>query len=302
MRVVVALGGNALLKRGEPMTAQVQRINIRTAVRALADLAGEHSLVITHGNGPQVGLLALQSAAVDGMAPYPLDVISAESMGMIGYMVELELLNALPDGTRLATILTEIEVDRTDPAFDRPEKPIGPVYERNEARQVADIHSWAIREESPGKWRRVVPSPLPRRILQMDTIRLLVQNGVTVICVGGGGIPVIRTEDGRFEGVEGVIDKDRAAELLARQLEADALLMLTDVDGVYEAWGTDRQRRMDNIIPGEIRSADFPAGSMGPKVEAALSFASQKGRIAGIGRLEDARAILERKAGTIFSL
>ncbi|WP_011583182.1 MULTISPECIES: carbamate kinase [Chelativorans] len=302
MRVVVALGGNALLKRGEPMTADVQRANARTAARALAVLARDHEIVVAHGSGPQVGLLALQAAAYKDVPPFPLDIISAESIGMIGYLVEQELANALPAGTRIGTLLTQIEVDRNDPAFQRPEKPIGPIYGPEEAETVRKNHDWPLVEESPGKWRRVVASPLPGRITQIETIRLLVENGVIAICAGGGGIPVIRNDDGDLVGVEAVIDKDRAAGLLAEEVSADAFLMLTDVDGVYKAWGTEHQRRIERIRPDEIDPGDFPPGSMGPKVEAAAAFASAKGRIAGIGKLEDARAILERRSGTTFSL
>lgn len=302
MRVVVALGGNALLKRGEPMTAEVQRANARTAARALAVLARDHEIVVAHGSGPQVGLLALQAAAYKDVPPFPLDIISAESIGMIGYVVEQELANALPGGTRIATLLTQIEVDRNDPAFQRPEKPIGPIYGPAEAKEVGEREGWPLVEESPGKWRRVVASPLPGRITQIETIRLLVENGVTAICAGGGGIPVIRNDEGDLVGVEAVIDKDRAAGLLAEELSADAFLMLTDVDGVYEGWGTDRQRRIERVHPDEIDATDFPPGSMGPKVEAAVAFASANGRIAGIGKLEDARAILERRSGTTISL
>ncbi|MBA4208230.1 MAG: carbamate kinase [Parvibaculum sp.] len=302
MRVVVALGGNALLKRGEPMTADAQRANVRKAARALADLARDHDIVVAHGSGPQVGLLALQAAAYKEVPPFPLDIISAESIGMIGYLVEQELGNALPEGTRFATLLTQIEVDRNDPAFGRPEKPIGPTYEPHEAEKVSQLHGWPLIEESAGKWRRVVASPLPGRIIQIEAIRLLVGHGVTVICAGGGGIPVIANDDGDLEGVEAVIDKDRAARLLAEELSADAFLMLTDVDAVYQEWGTERQRRIDRARPDEIEPADFPPGSMGPKVEAAAAFASVDGRLSGIGKLEDARAILERRAGTTFSL
>ncbi|UYQ73432.1 carbamate kinase [Pelagibacterium flavum] len=301
MRVVVALGGNALLKRGEPMTADVQRANARTAARALADLARDHEIVVAHGSGPQVGLLALQAAAYKEVPAFPLDIISAESIGMIGYLVEQELANALPEGTRIATLLTQIEVDRNDPAFQRPEKPIGPIYGAAEAKRIAKRDGWPLVEESPGKWRRVVASPLPGRIIQIETIRLLVDNGVTAICAGGGGIPVIREDDGDLVGVEAVIDKDRAAGLLAEELSADAFLMLTDVDGVYEGWGTDSQRRIERVRPEAIDARDFPPGSMGPKVEAAVTFASANGRIAGIGRLEDARAILQRRSGTTIS-
>ncbi|MGB3834097.1 MAG: carbamate kinase [Mesorhizobium sp.] len=302
MRVVVALGGNALLKRGEPMTAEVQRANVRKAAAALADLAHHHDIVVAHGNGPQVGLLALQAAAYKDVAPYPLDILGAESVGMIGYMVEQELANALPAGTKLATLLTQIEVDGDDPAFSRPEKPIGPVYDDAEAAGVRKIHGWPLVEEAKGRWRRVVPSPLPRRITQIEAIRLLVDFGVLVICAGGGGIPVVRDGAGDLVGVEAVIDKDRAAALLAEEVGADAFLMLTDVDAVYEGWGTPRQRPITRARPDEVDAAAFPAGSMGPKVAAASAFAAKPGRIAGIGRLEDARAVLERRAGTSFSI
>ena len=301
MKVIIALGGNALLKRDEPMTAEAQRANARTAAIALAEVARDHDIVVAHGSGPQVGLLALQAAAYKEVSPFPLDIISAESIGMIGYLIEQELANALPKDARLATLLTQIEVVRDDPAFARPEKPIGPIYELAEAQKVAQLHNWPLVEESPGKWRRVVPSPLPGRITQIETIRLLVDNGVTVICAGGGGIPVIQNAAGDLEGVEAVIDKDRAAGLLAEELSADAFLMLTDVDAVYEGWGTARQRRIDRVRPNEIDPADFPPGSMGPKVEAAAAFASVPGRLSGIGKLEDALAILERRAGTTFS-
>ncbi|WP_173933124.1 carbamate kinase [Chelativorans sp. Marseille-P2723] len=301
MRVVVALGGNALLKRGEPMTAEVQRANVRKAAEALASLAREHDIIVAHGNGPQVGLLALQAAAYKAVAPYPLDILGAESVGMIGYLVEQELTNALPAATRLATLLTQIEVDRDDPAFGRPEKPIGPVYDDVEAEKARTAHGWALVEEAQGKWRRVVPSPLPKRIIQIETLRLLVDLGVVVVCAGGGGIPVIRDEQNDLMGVEAVIDKDRAAGLLAEELSVDAFLMLTDVDAVYADWGTPQQRAIDHVRPDQIDPADFPAGSMGPKVEAARAFASRPGRIAGIGRLEDAAAILEGRAGTLVS-
>lgn len=299
--MVVALGGNALLKRGEPMTAEVQRANVRKAAAALAALTRQHDIVVAHGNGPQVGLLALQASAYKDVAPYPLDILGAESVGMIGYLVEQELANALAPGTKLATLLTQIEVDPNDPAFARPEKPIGPVYDDTEAATVRLSHGWPLVEETEGRWRRVVPSPLPKRITQIETIRLLVDFGVTVICAGGGGIPVIRDRAGDLVGVEAVIDKDRAAGLLAEQLGADAFLMLTDVEAVYEDWGTPGQRPIRHVRPDRIDAAAFPAGSMGPKVEAACLFAARPGRMAGIGRLEDAAAILEGRAGTLIS-
>ncbi|MGE3149530.1 MAG: carbamate kinase [Pseudorhodoplanes sp.] len=301
MRVMVALGGNALLKRGEPISADVQRSNARKAAQALADIARDHQIVVAHGSGPQVGLLALQAASFSGVSPFPLDIISAESIGMIGYVIEQELTNALPSSAKLATLLTQIEVSPEDPAFKRPEKPIGPIFDAAEAEQISQIHGWPLAEESPGKWRRVVASPLPVRITQIDTIRLLVENGVITICAGGGGIPVVQNQDGDLVGVEAVIDKDRAAGLLAHELSADAFLMLTDVDAVYEAWGTQNLRALRRVRANEIDPQNFPPGSMGPKVEAAAEFAAIDGRISGIGRLEDARAILEGRAGTTFS-
>ncbi|HML41647.1 MAG TPA: carbamate kinase [Hyphomicrobium zavarzinii] len=302
MRIVVALGGNALLQRGQPMSADAQRANVRKAALALTELASSHDIVVAHGSGPQVGLLALQAAALKEVPPYPLDVISAESIGMIGYMIEQELANALPPATRLATLLTHIEVEHDDPAFGRPEKPIGPIYAAQEAERARAEHGWPMVEETPGRWRRVVPSPLPKRIVQIEVIRMLVTAKVVTICAGGGGIPVIRKPSGDLQGVEAVIDKDRAAGLLAADLAADAFLMLTDVDAVYLDWGTAQQRPVRRARPDELSAHQFPPGSMGPKVEAACQFAVTPGRIAGIGRLEDARKILEGKAGTTITL
>ena len=303
MRVVVALGGNALLKRGEPMTAEVQRGNVRRAAIALAELAREHEIIVAHGNGPQVGLLALQASAFEAVDPYPLDILGAESVGMIGYLVEQELTNALPGDARCATLLTQTEVDPADPAFQQPEKPIGPVYSIEAAQRVRHEHQdWHLVEESPGKWRRVVPSPAPQTFTQIEAIRILVEQGVIVICAGGGGIPVIRNAQGDLEGIEAVIDKDLAAGLLARELEAEAFLMLTDVEAVYQDWGTPDQRPIREITPRELGGMTFAAGSMGPKVKAACDFAARPGRVAGIGRLEDARAILEGRVGTLVRL
>lgn len=302
MRIVVALGGNALLKRDEPMTAEVQRANVRKAAKALAKLARNHDIVVAHGNGPQVGLLALQASAYTDVPAYPLDILGAESVGMIGYLVEQELTNALPTQMRLATLLTQIEVNSDDPAFSHPEKPIGPVYNKADADRVRAEHDWVLIEESEGKWRRVVPSPRPQRITQIEVIRLLVESGVVVICAGGGGIPVIRNEQEEIEGVEAVIDKDRAAGLLAEELNADAFLMLTDVDAVYSGWGTPDQLPISRATPIELSTQKFASGSMGPKVEAACAFASHPGRIAGIGRLEDAAALLLGRAGTVIKI
>ena len=282
------------------MTPEAQRANVRRAAVALADLARDHELVVAHGNGPQVGLLALQAAAYSSETLWPLDILGAESVGMIGYLVEQELTNALPAGAQLATLLTQIEVDPADPAFARPEKPIGPLYDAAAAQRARSDHGWPMIEESPGKWRRVVPSPLPGRIPQIGALRLLTEAGVTVVCAGGGGIPVVRQADGRLEGIEAVIDKDRAAALLAEELEADAFLMLTDVDAVYRDWGKASQAPIRKAAPIDLDPADFPPGSMAPKVEAANRFAAQPGRLAGIGRLEDARSILVGRAGTMI--
>jgi len=296
MRVVVALGGNALLRRGEPADAQAQRHNVSIAVSALAELAGSHELVVTHGNGPQVGLLALQGDAYAQVAPYPLDVLGAESEGMIGYLLDQELVNTL--GTRpVATLLTQVIVDRDDPAFEQPTKFIGPVYSAAEARQLAYARGWAVAEDGE-HWRRVVPSPEPRSIVELPTIRLLVEAGVVVVCVGGGGIPVVVDREGRLHGIEGVVDKDLAAALLAEGLGADALLMLTDVPAVEVGWGTPRARKLGDVTTGELSGMTFASGSMGPKVQAACRFAERTGGLAAIGSLAEAAAILEGGSGT----
>jgi carbamate kinase len=296
MRVVVALGGNALLRRGEAADARTQRRNITVAVEALAELARSHELVITHGNGPQVGLLALQSDAYHDVPPYPLDVLGAETEGMIGYLLDQELVNAL--GSRpVATLLTQVIVDAGDPAFGAPTKFIGPVYAKERAEQLAAARGWSIAADGE-HWRRVVPSPEPRGIVELSTIRLLVERGVLVVCVGGGGIPVVVDRDGRLHGVEGVVDKDLAAALLAEGVGADALLMLTDVDGVQVNWGTPEARRLREVGVAELAGMTFAAGSMGPKVQAARRFAERTGRLAAIGSLADAAEILRGGRGT----
>ena len=298
MRIVIALGGNALLRRGEPMTADTQRANVRRAVAALLPLfeAG-HQLVITHGNGPQVGLLALQAAAGPKDGAYPLDVLDAESEGMVGYLIEQELDNALPGGRLLATLLTQILVDRRDPAFRHPTKPIGPIYDKAQAEKLARARGWAVAEDAKG-WRRVVASPRPLQILEARVIELLVSQGVTVICAGGGGIPVHERSDGTLAGVEAVIDKDLASALLARQLRAEHLMLLTDVDAAYLGWGTDVAKAIERAGVGALNPEDFAAGSMAPKIEAAAGFAAETGRPASIGRLQDAALILTGAAGT----
>lgn len=300
MRVVAALGGNALLRRGEPLTAENQRANVAVAARALLPIALEHDLVLTHGNGPQVGLLALQNAAYRAGEAYPLDILDAETEGMIGYLLEQELGNLLPHSRSMATLLTRIAVDPEDPAFLRPTKPIGPVYERAEAERLAAERGWSIAPDGPA-WRRVVPSPEPRRILELRVIEMLVPAGVLVVCAGGGGIPVVERQDGTLAGVEAVIDKDLAGCLLATSLHADAFLMLTDVDAVYEGFGTPSARPIRTVTPAALDPASFAAGSMGPKVAAARRFAEAAGLggFAAIGSLADAAAMLAGEAGTV---
>jgi len=300
MRVVVALGGNALLKRGEPMTMAAQRRNVGVAAAAIAEVmdAG-HQVIVTHGNGPQIGLLALQVHAYRPDNPIPLDVLGAETEGMIGYLLEQELRNHGPDGNRYATLLTQILVAADDPAFDRPTKPVGPVYDKAEAERLGEERGWTIVKDGDG-WRRAVPSPRPREILGREVLSLLCDAGVTVICAGGGGIPVVQSADGTYKGIEAVIDKDHASGLLARTLEADAFLMLTDVDAVYRDFGTDDQTPIREIASEALGQMSFPAGSMGPKVQAACDFAAETGGIAGIGTLKDAARILAREAGTVI--
>ncbi len=300
MLVVIALGGNALLERGQPMTEQQQRVNVKRAARALAEVAREHTIVITHGNGPQVGLLALQSAAYSEVEPYPLDALGAQTEGMIGYLIEQELGNLMPTEKHIATILTMIEVDPSDPAFQKPTKPIGPVYTGEQAERLAKEKSWKMAPDND-KFRRVVPSPLPRHIFEIDAIKLLVNNGIIVICAGGGGIPTVYQPEGILVGVEAVIDKDRAGALLAQELEANAYLMLTDVMAVYTNWGKPDARAIRRTSPEAIEALHFAAGSMGPKVEAACDFVRKTGGIAGIGSLEEALQMLQGTAGTTFT-
>ncbi len=300
MRIVVALGGSALLRRGEPMTIDNQRHNVRRAAMALADLAAPHQLVVTHGNGPQVGLLALQAQAYTEVAAYPLDVMDAATEGIIGYLIEAELLNEMPPGASCASLLTRVEVDADDPAFLTPSKPIGPGYDRDTMHRLKAEKGWDFVEEATGHWRRVVASPLPRRILPIDIIGRLVDAGVVVICAGGGGIPTVRGSGGRLEGVEAVIDKDYAAGLLAARLDADALLLLTDVAAVYDGWGGPAPRPLGRVTPGDLARRTFAPGSMAPKVTAACEFVLARGGVAGIGALEDAGRILAGEAGTLI--
>jgi carbamate kinase len=299
MRVVVALGGNALLKRGEPMTAEVQRANVRTAAPALAAVASKHQLVLSHGNGPQVGLLALQAAAYEEVEAYPLDVLGAQTEGMIGYVLEQELGNLLPFEVPFATVLTMVEVDPADPAFGDPTKFVGPVYDKAEADGLAAEKGWVFKQDGD-RWRRVVPSPEPKRIFEIRPIRWLLDKDVVVICAGGGGVPTMYAPNAErtLIGVEAVIDKDLASELLAREVEADLFVMVTDVDGVYADWGTPEQRRLERVTPAELRDQPFAAGSMGPKVQAAIRFVERTGKRAAIGGLAEIEAIVDGTAGT----
>jgi carbamate kinase len=293
--IVVALGGNALLRRGEPLDASIQRANVATAAVALADVAATNRLVVTHGNGPQVGLLALQNDAYHDVDPYPLDILDAESEGMIGYVLEQHLLNNLP-GRHVATLLTQVVVDPDDPAFGHPSKPIGQIYTEEAARRLGLERGWSMVPDGPS-WRRAVPSPLPQEIIELPTINLLVANGVIVVCGGGGGIPVARTADG-LVGIEAVIDKDATSSLIARGLGAAQLILLTDVPGVAIGWGTADVRWLRAISPSTLRTLEFAKGSMGPKISAVCDFVDATGGRAAIGALEDLAAIVTGDAGT----
>jgi carbamate kinase len=302
VRVVVALGGNALLQRGQPLTAENQRANARTACEALAPVAIEHELVIAHGNGPQVGLLALQGSAYTAVETYPLDILDAQTEGMIGYIIEQELGNLLPQERPLATLVTMIEVDGSDPAFGNPTKPIGPVYDKAEADRLAAEKGWAFKPDGES-FRRVVPSPAPKRIFEIDAIRLLLEQGAVVICAGGGGVPTMYTDEPvpagrRLVGVEAVIDKDLASALLAVDLNADVLLIVTDVDAAYANWATPDQRPIRRADPATLREQGFAEGSMGPKVLAACQFVEKTGKRAVIGSMTDTPDLLSGAAGT----
>ena len=299
MRIVIALGGNALLRRGDPMTTEIQRRNIKIAAQAIAPLAAEHSVVIVHGNGPQVGLLSLQAESYRGAEPYPLDVLDAGTQGMIGYLIQQELRPLLPPEHQVATLLTMIVVDAQDPAFSNPTKFVGPVYPKDAADKLAAEKGWTFRPDGSA-WRRVVPSPEPRQILEIQPITWLLDRGAVVICAGGGGIPTMYPSLGpaALVGVEAVIDKDLSSELLAEDVNADLFIMATDVDGVYVHWGSPEQQRLSRVTPEELAGYEFAAGSMGPKVEAAARFATKTARRAAIGSLADIAGIVAGTAGT----
>ncbi len=297
MRLVVAVGGNALLERGERPGAEIQEYHARSAAEALAPLAADHQLVVTHGNGPQVGLLAVESSRDPDLDhPFPLDVLGAQTQGMIGYFFLQALGNRLPERD-VAGLVCQTLVSADDPAFADPTKFVGSVMDQEQARAQAERFGWAVRPDGPG-WRRVVPSPEPRRILELPTVRRLLDGGTIVVCSGGGGVPVVPGPDGGLHGVEAVIDKDLAASLLATDLDADGLILLTDVPAVVSGFGTDRARPLGRVTVAGLRTESFAPGSMGPKVEAACRFVEATGRRARIGRLADAADVLAGRAGT----
>lgn len=299
--IVLALGGNALLRRGEPLEARSQAEAVRRAAGHIARLALAQRLVVAHGNGPQVGLLALQNDAFPDVRPYPLDVLGAQTEGMVGYLLEQEIDNRLPQERSVATLLTRVEVDPDDPAFGQPTKPIGPVYDTARGEALARERGWRMAPDGTGL-RRVVASPAPLRFVDLAPIRTLLDRDAVVICAGGGGIPVAATGEGHEKrGVEAVIDKDLAAGLLARQLDADMLVIATDVPAVCLDWGTPTQRAIRAAHPQALERVRFAAGSMGPKVLAACQFALQTGRRAVIGSLEEADALIAGRAGTLVS-
>ncbi len=298
--MVVALGGNAILRRGEKPEAEIQRRNVARATSSLAEIAAANELVVTHGNGPQIGLLAVLAQSSPDVPPYPLDVLGAESEGMIGYMIEQELGTRLPN-RQIATLLTQVEVDADDPAFVKPTKPIGPYYDQATAEQLVARFGWELARDVD-MYRRVVASPEPRVIVELATIKILIAAGVIVICAGGGGIPVVRDPSGARRGIAAVIDKDLASALLAKEIGATGLLLLTDVPAVYTAWRSPSPRAIRRASPAAMRQLSFDAGSMAPKVEAACRFAEATGGWAAIGALEDAAAIAAGEAGTRIEL
>lgn len=300
MQILVALGGNALLKRGEPLTIEAQWRNARVAARALEGVARSHQLVLTHGNGPQIGLLAMQSQAFQGAEPYPFDMMGAATAGMIGYMIEQELGNLLGYDVPIATILTRVEVDPDDPEFSNPSKFVGPGFDEQQAKELAQQNNWLFKQDGK-QWRRVVPSPAPRHIIWHRPIRWLLKNGAVVICSGGGGVPVHYLPGTRTAvGVEAVIDKDRASGLLASELPADLFVIATDVAGVYLDYGKPQQRLLRKTTPAQLESYGFSKGSMGPKVEAACTFVRRTGNPAVIGALEEITRIVAGETGTLI--
>ncbi|MDF1824117.1 MAG: carbamate kinase [Verrucomicrobiales bacterium] len=299
MKVVIALGGNALLKRNEPLETEIQRTNIRKASRAVREVAALHEVILTHGNGPQVGLIALQAAACsETVCPYPLDVIGAQSEGMLGYMLGREIENQMPE-RKVVNLITETLVDASDPAFQSPTEFVGPGYVEAGSERLVREMGWVFKRDGDS-FRRVVAAPMPVEVLEIDAIRMLFESGYLVICAGGGGVPVVK-ENGLFHGVEAVVNKDRTAGVLASHLDFDFLLMLTDVDGVYFDWGTDEARLISKIEATNIDTSQFEEGTIRPKIEAGCGFVNSGGRGAGIGSVVDALKILNGEAGTIIS-
>lgn len=305
-KVVIALGGNAILQPGQEATYENQLENVRKATEIIAQIVKNgHNVIITHGNGPQVGnILRQNEEAKDVVPPFPLDVCSAESQGFIGYMMDQTLKNSLQSlgiQNNVVSMLTQTEVSKDDPAFQNPEKPIGVFYSEEEANQLAKEKGWTVGEDAGRGWRRLVPSPVPQSILGSDVIKSLTDEGNIVIAAGGGGIPVSKTPDGKYEGVEAVIDKDSSAFKLAMEVEADTFMVLTDVTNVYVNWGKPDQKALESITLDEakqyVKEGQFAAGSMGPKVQAAIEFAAQGGR-AIICSLDQADLAMEGKAGT----
>ena len=300
MRVVVALGGNALLQRGQVLSAENQRANIRVAAAQLGEVHKDHELIIAHGNGPQVGLAALMNAAYTEVDPYPLDMLGAETEGMIGYIIEQELGNVIPYEDNIVTVLTQVLVDPHDPAFDKPSKPVGPVYDEAEAKRLQREKGWAMAADGP-YFRKVVPSPLPQRIIEINAIRLLVDHGIVVICAGGGGIPTAYDEHQKLHGVEAVIDKDLASSLLSTELDAEMFVMLTDVANVYTGFGTPQQKAIIAAHPDALDKMKFATGSMAPKIRGACKFVRETGNRSVIGQLSDLVDIMKGEAGTLIS-
>ena len=296
MKIVVALGGNAMLQRGQPLEADIQKENIRKAAQVIAKVADKHQVILTHGNGPQVGLLALQNSAYDKVSPYPLDVLGAETAGMIGYMMNVEIRNLRPK-LPIVTMVTETLVDHEDPAFKNPTKYVGPVYSKEEAERMAEEKGWQVKQDGE-YYRRVVPSPKPQKVIEGNTVGHLSEQGALVICSGGGGVPVSLDSNGIYEGIEAVVDKDLTSAILAKQLNADALIIMTDVDAVCVNFGKPDQKKIHSATPDHMNEMDFPAGSMGPKIEAAADFVKQGGQYAAIGSLYDLEKIITGEAGT----
>lgn len=298
MRIVIALGGNALLKRGEPMHYEVQRANVRMACQQIAKVLPGNELIITHGNGPQVGLIALQQNAYTDVPMYPLDAIGAESVGMIGYMIARELTNVVPRSTTVTNVLTQTEIDPNDLAFKHPTKPIGPIYTKEEAERLSQTNDWTMASDND-KFRRVVASPNPQRILGLSTLKTLIENGHLVVCCGGGGVPVYFDQKGQLIGAEAVIDKDLASSLLAISVNADLFVIATDVDGVYTDWGKPSQSLIRQIDAISLRKLTFARGSMAPKIEAACRFVGKTGKTAIIGALDQIEKVIDGKSGTL---